>query len=72
MDAVVSILEGIQDSGEAAKKLAADRHQDPKGAGRKMTSMSVGRNSDKPRRKSSNDLQKAAGRDPKTSVLHST
>jgi serine/threonine protein kinase len=68
MDAVVTILEGIQDSGEAARKLASD----PKGAGRKMTSASVGRNSDKPRRKSSNDLQKAAGRDPKTSVLHSS
>jgi len=71
MDAVVSILEGIQDSSEA-RKPAAERHQDPKGAGKKMTSASVGRDSDKPRRKSSNDLRKEAGRDPKPSVLHST
>uniref|UniRef100_A0ACD6A2G4 Uncharacterized protein n=1 Tax=Avena sativa TaxID=4498 RepID=A0ACD6A2G4_AVESA len=72
MDAVVSILEGIQDSSEAARKPAAERHQDPKGAGKKMTSASVGRDSEKPRRKSSNDLRKEDGRDPKPSVLHST
>jgi hypothetical protein len=72
MDAVVSILEGIQDSSDPTRKPAAERHQDAKGAGKKMTSASVGRNSGKPRRKSSNDLQKDAGRDPKMSVLHSS
>jgi len=43
MDVVVSILEGIQDSSEATRK-PAERHQDPKGAGKKMTSASVDRN----------------------------
>jgi hypothetical protein len=70
MDAVVSILEGIQDSSDPTRKPAAERHQDAKGGGKKMTSASVGRNSGKPRRKSSNDLQKEAGGDPKASELH--
>ena len=73
MEAVVSILEGIQNSSDATRRPAAERHQEPKGAGnKKMTSASVGRNSDKPRRKSSNDLRKESGRDPKPSVLHSS
>ncbi|CAM0877397.1 unnamed protein product [Alopecurus aequalis] len=78
MDAVVSILEGIQNSSEATRRpVAAERGQEqPKGGvgGKKMSSASVGRNSGKPRRKSSNDLRKeaAGGRDPKGSVLHSS
>ncbi|XP_006650809.2 receptor-like cytoplasmic kinase 176 isoform X2 [Oryza brachyantha] len=65
MDAVVTILEELQESSNADRKPAAQKNQESTGTGKKGPTASAGKNSSKPRRKSLGETREKIGPNPK-------
>ncbi|KAG8098794.1 hypothetical protein GUJ93_ZPchr0013g37723 [Zizania palustris] len=61
MEAVVAILEELQQSSGADKKPAAEKHHESKGAGKEAPAAGAGRNSGRPRRKSLGETEERPG-----------
>ncbi|KAF0911027.1 hypothetical protein E2562_005415 [Oryza meyeriana var. granulata] len=65
MDAVVTILEELQESSNADRKPAAEKHRESTGTGKKAPTASAGKNSSKPRRKSLGETRERIGPNPR-------